>query len=389
VDTRGERSLSPSTERIAELVAEVGRATDERAWSQAFRLGFGRLGRELQLHPAGSRASATFASAAATARAVGADCLPLGIALVMHLYPLCALRCVPLPWWSAAHRRRAWLLHAVDRHALILANAGSERAAGAHEPVKLSRSRDGIRIDGTYDYVSLAHVADVVLFSAPLASEGKVLFCAADPRADSVTLGANRFGGSMRLSDTCSVTFANHRVPADRYIEVPGDSALQCMAQYQRSWFQLLLGETHLARIERLHEQWHLPRPVEQRASLNELAQLREYSLRLLDDAASARAVQSLSRVSTAMKLRISWLAQSTATAVRSLDEAAATELGFLRRQPTPDERILESLDTAASAAAIVPSAWPAPAPAPAARTRSAGHGYTTRPAFPRGARHR
>jgi alkylation response protein AidB-like acyl-CoA dehydrogenase len=216
--------LSPSTERIAELVAEVGRATDERAWSQAFRLGFGRLGRELQLHPAGSRASATFASAAATARAVGADCLPLGIALVMHLYPLCALRCVPLPWWSAAHRRRAWLLHAVDRHALILANAGSERAAGAHEPVKLSRTRDGIRIEGTYDYVSLAHVADVVLFSAPLASEGKVLFCAADPRADSVTLGANRFGGSMRLSDTCSVTFAiigYRRIATSRFRAIP------------------------------------------------------------------------------------------------------------------------------------------------------------------------
>jgi alkylation response protein AidB-like acyl-CoA dehydrogenase len=381
--------LSPSTERIAELVAEVGRATDDRAWALAFRLGFGRLGQELQLHPAGSRASARFASAAATARGVGADCLPLGIALVMHLYPLCALRCVPLPWWSAAHRRRVRLLRAVESHALILANAGSERAAGAHEPVTLARTREGIRIDGTYDYVSLAHVADVVLFSAPLVSERRVLFCVADLRADSVTLGASRFGGSMRLSDTCSVTFADHRVPADRFIEIPGDSALQCMAQYQRSWFELLLGETYLARMDRLHQQWRLPRPIEQRASLNELAQLREYSLRLLDDAGSSQAVQSLSRVSAAMKLRISWLAQATATAVRNFDEVAATELGFLRRQPTSDERILESLDSAVNAAAIAPSASPAPAPAPAARTRSAGHGYTTRPAFLHGARHR
>jgi alkylation response protein AidB-like acyl-CoA dehydrogenase len=381
--------LSPSTDRIAELVADVGRATDDRAWALAFRVGFGRLGRELQLHPAGSRASATFASAAATARGVGADCLPLGIALVMHLYPLCALRCVPMPWWSTPHRRRMRLLRAADRHALILANAGSERAAGAHEPVTLTLTPEGVRIDGTYDYVSLAHVADVVLFSAPVAGEGKVLFCAADLRAASVTLGASRFGGSMRLSDTCSVTFTNHRLTADRFIEIPSDSALQCMAQYQRSWFQLLLGETHLARVEKLHQQWQLPRPIEQRASLNELAQLREYSLRLLDDGGSEQAVQSLSRVTAAMKLRISWLAQATAVAVRTFDEVAADELGFLRRQPTPDERILENLGAEMSPAPIVPSASPGPAPAPPARTRSADRGYTTQPAFPRGALHR
>jgi alkylation response protein AidB-like acyl-CoA dehydrogenase len=345
---REEKSLSPSTDRIAELVADVGRATDDRAWGETFRRGFGRLERELQLHPAESPASVAFESAAKAARAVAVDCLPLGIAIVMHLYPLCALRCVPLPWWSAANRRRARLLHTVDRHALILANAGSERAAGAHEPVTLSRTRAGIRVDGTYDYVSLAHVADVVLFSAPLAGGGSTLFCAADLRADSVCIGASRFGGSMRLSDTCSVTFDNHVIPSNRFIEIPSDSALQCMAQYQRSWFQLLLGESYLARVERLHEQWLLQRPIEHRASLNELAQLREYALRLLDDTGSPQAVQSLSRVTAAMKLRISWLAQATAAAVRSLDEVAANELGFFRRQPTSDERILASLGAAA-----------------------------------------
>jgi alkylation response protein AidB-like acyl-CoA dehydrogenase len=346
--TRGERSLSPSTDRIAELVAEVGRATDDRTWALAFRLGFGRLGRELQLHPAGSQASATFASAAATARAVGADCLPLGIALVMHLYPLCALRCVPLPWWSAAHRRRMRLMRAVDRRALILANAGSERGAGAHAPVTVTRTSTGVRIDGTYDYVSLAHVADTVLFSAPLAGTGHAVFCAADLNACSALIGDSRFSGSMRLSDTCSVTFDDHRVPAGRFIEIPDDSALQCMTQYQRSWFHLLLGEAYLARIERLHRQWRLPCPVEQRASLNELAQLREYSLRLLDDAESPRSLESLSRVTAAMKLRISWLAQSTAAQLRGVDDVAAHELGFFRRQPTSDDRILASLGAAA-----------------------------------------
>jgi alkylation response protein AidB-like acyl-CoA dehydrogenase len=269
--------------------------------------------------------------------------LPLGIATVMHLYPLCALQCVPLPWWSLANLRRALLLWRVES-GLILANAGSERSAGAHEPVILRRTSAGLRVDGTYDYVSLAHVADVVLFCAPLADGGNAMFCAADLRGDSVRIGASRFNGSMRLSDTCSVTFTDHRVPLERCIEIPGESALQCMSQYQRSWFELLLGEAYLARIEQLQRIHDLPRPVEQLASLNELAQLRNYALRLLDEAAIPQAVESLSRVTATMKLRISWMSQAMAVSVRDRDPTAAQELGFFRRQPTSDERILRSI---------------------------------------------
>jgi alkylation response protein AidB-like acyl-CoA dehydrogenase len=312
----------------------------------------------MELHPAASTAAGTFEAAVSTARAVAADCLPLGIAVVMHLYPLCALRCVPLPWLSAANFRRSALLRAIDSQSLILANAGSERATGAHAPVTLSRTRDGVRVDGTYDYVSFAHVADIVMFSAPCGD--CTVFCAADLRSDTARIGPSRFAGSMGLSDTCSVTFANHRVPVDRYIVVPSEAALNCMAQYQRSWFQLLLGESYLARIERLRRQWELPRSAEDVASLNELTCLREYALRLLDAAASPRAVESLSRVSAAMKLRISWHAQSIAAALQGVDEISATELGYFKRQPTSDERILRSIGVPTGAA---------PAPGPSRRS--------------------
>ncbi|HEU5135892.1 MAG TPA: hypothetical protein VFU13_12155 [Steroidobacteraceae bacterium] len=311
---------------------------------------YDRLRSQYDLHPAGSTAAATFEAAARTARIVAADSLPLGIGVVMHLYPLCALRCVPLPWWSTGNLRRALLLGTVDRRSLILANAGSERAAGAHAPVKLSRTRNGIRIDGTYEYMSLAHVADIVLFSAPLADGSATLFCAADLHGDSVRIGPAKFGGSMQLSDTCSVSFDGHRVPSHRYIVIPNESALSCMAQYQRSWFQLLLGESYLARIEHLQRQWDLPRPADQLASLNELAQLREYARRLLDEAAAPHAVESLGRVTAAMKLRISWHAQSIAAALRGVDDVSAGELGFLRLQPTSDDRILRSIS------AVVPA---------------------------------
>jgi hypothetical protein len=323
---RGERSLSPSTD---------------------IRNRFDRLRAKFDLHPAELNAAQTFESAARTARTVAADCLPLGLALVMHLYPLCVLRCVALPWFSQAGFRRTRLLHAIDNRSLILANAGSERTAGAHAPVTVARTRAGVRVDGTYDYVSLANVADIVLFSAPLAGSSCTVFCAADLRGASVRIGSSRFNGSMRQSDTCSVTFVNHHVPAERTLVVPSEAAYNCMAQYQRSWFHLLLGESYVARIERLHLEWDLPRTVEQIASLNELALLRSYALRLLADAATPGGADTLGRVTAALKLRVSWLAQATATALRPRDETAAQELGYLRLQPTSDDRILRSLGAA------------------------------------------
>jgi hypothetical protein len=170
------------------------------------------------------------------------------------------------------------------------------------------------------------------------------MFCAADLRGESVEIGGSRFNGSMRLSDTCSVTFAGHPVPTSRCIEIPSVDTLQCTADYQRSWFHLLLGDAYLARIEHLFQRWDLPRAADYLATLNELAFLKKYSLCLLNEASSRGAVESLSRVTAAMKLRISLLAQSTAAALRELDETAANELGFLRRQPTSDERILRSI---------------------------------------------
>lgn len=330
------------------MVTALDCASDDRAWRQSFAAVFDRLRQQFDLHPAERTPAATFAAAVHTTRSVAAECLPLGLALVMHLYPLCALRCVPLPWWSAAGLRRSWLQSAIDSRKLILANAGSERAAGAHAPVQVTPARDGVRIAGTYDYVSLASVADIVLFSAPMNGRDCAVFCAADLRGDSVRIGESKFTGSMRLSNTCSVTFRDHLVPTHRHIVVPTEGALDCMSQYQRSWFQLLLGEGYLARIEQLQSQWELPRTAAEIASLNELRLLNEYALQLLDDAASPGAIDALNRAAAAIKLRISWHAQATATALRGIDEVSAQELGYFKRQPTSDDRILRSIGAAA-----------------------------------------
>jgi hypothetical protein len=340
---------------VLALTARVNDAADESAAREVYRDGFNRLRSQLVMYPvAGQRASTIFESAAMTARDLAADCLPLGIAVAMHLYPLCALQCVPVPLLSAARFQRAMLLRTIRSHSLILANAGSERARGADQPVIAIRSADGMQVDGTYEYMSLASVADIVFFKAPLVNDDCMVLCAADLRADSVRIGSWKFSGSMRLSDTASVTFTNHCVPHGRYLLVPNDDGLRCISDYQRCWFHLFLADIYLARLERLHHVWGLTRPAEHIVSLNEMARLREYSLRLLDDFSSHPDIGALTKTTSAMKLRVSLLAQSTINALCNLEHSTAAdahrlradagELGYIKLQPTSDEKILLSL---------------------------------------------
>lgn len=339
---------------VTEFVERMGGAGDGSAAREAFREGFARLRSQLDLYPvAGRQPSVVFASAAATARSLAAGCLPLGIAVAMHLYPLCVLQCMPLPLLSLARFQRAVLLRAIRSRALILANAGGERTGGADHCLVASSDADGLRIDGTFEYMSLATVADLVLFKARLTNGSGTVLCAADLRASSVLIGDWKFSGSMRLSDTSSVTFAGHRVPHGRYVLVD-DQVLRCTSDYQRCWFHLFLADMYLARVERLHRVWGLRRSAEAIVSLNELSQLREYALRLLDDFRAGADVEPLKKASSAMKLRVSLMAQATMASLRDREDRApadarqlrsdASELGYIRSQPTADEIILRSI---------------------------------------------
>ncbi len=272
----------------------------------------------------------------------------------MHLYPLCVLQCIPLPLLSFARFQRAMLLRTIRNRSLILANAGGERTRGADHSVIARQDAEGIRIDGTFEYMSLATVADVVFFKARLAESNGSVLCAADLRADSVGIGGWRFSGSMRLSDTSSVTFAGHRVPHGRYVLLADDEVLRCTSDYQRCWFHLFLADLYLARLERLHHVWELRRSAEQIVSLNELSQLRAYALRLLDDFSSGADIQPLKKITSAMKLRVSLMAQSTMALLRGREDlrpadarqlrADASELCYIKSQPTADEIILRSI---------------------------------------------
>lgn len=340
---------------VTEFIERMNGAGDGPAAREAYREGFTRLRSQLEIYPvSGRHASVIFESAAKTVRDLAAGCLPLGLAVAMHLYPLCVLQCMPLPLLSFARFQRAMLLRTIRNRSLILANAGGERTRGAHHSLVARQDAEGIRVDGTFEYMSLATVADVVFFKARLADSNCAVLCAADLRVDSVRIGGWRFSGSMRLSDTSSVTFARHRVPHGRYVLVADDEVLRCTSDYQRCWFHLFLAEMYLARLERLHHVWGLRRSADQIMSLNELSQLREYALRLLDDFSSGSDIQPLKKTTSAMKLRVSLMAQSTMTSLRGREDltpadgqqlrADASELCYIKSQPTADEIILRSI---------------------------------------------
>jgi hypothetical protein len=343
---------------VTEFIERMNVAGDGPAAREAYRDGFNLLRSQLEMYPvSGRHASVVFESAAKTARNVAAGCLPLGIAVAMHLYPLCVLQCIPMPLLSFARFQRAMLLRAIRNRSLVLANAGGERTQGVQHCVLARQDAEGIRIDGTFEYLSLASVADVVFFKARLGDGNCTVLCAADLRADSVRIGEWRFSGSMRLSDTSSVTFTRHRVPHGRYVVVADDAVVRWTSDYQRCWFHLFLAEVYLARLERLHRVRGLPRSAEQILSLNELSRLREYALRLLDDFSSGSDTQPLNKTTSAMKLRVSLMAQSTMASLRAREgltpadarqlRAEANELRYIKSQPTADDIILRSIGAA------------------------------------------
>ena len=336
---------------VADLAKRVTDAADERAARHAYRRSFNRLRSQLSLYPAGSRPSQVFESAASTVRSLGATCLPLAIAVSMHLYPFCVLQCVPIPLFSVARLKRALLLRTIRNRSLLLANTGSERIHGTTTPLTATRAADGVYINGRCEYLSLSSIADIVLFKAELADSNHTVLCAADLRASSVRIGQWKFSGAMELSDTSSVTFVEHRVPNGHYLVVPDHAELGCISDYQRSWFHLFIAEIYLARVEHLRATCGVSESAEHGANRSEVARLRRQSLQLLDEYSMGADVGPLTRTTAALKLRVSMLSQTTAAALRSrglVEEAGG--LGYIKSQPTADARILRGFGVASFA---------------------------------------
>jgi len=325
----------------------------ETPWAEVFRRELALVRSRHDLYPpAAALPSVSLEKASHTVRAVAANCLPLGVAIVMHLYPLCALQCAPLATLSLAGFKRGLLMRAIRSRSLLVANGGSERSQGAHAPLTVISQGDSLRVRGTFDYVSLASVADLVLFSAPLADGTAQVFCAAHLSQPSVQIGESRFSGRMQLADTRSLTFVDHELPRGRHLRIHDERRERCLFDYQRSWFHLLLADAYLARIERLQQDWALPYAAEHRLQLDEVACLRRFAAQLLDQCGSGGRGTELLHVTGIIKLRVSSMAQATGDllrARRALEDA--DELRYMRLQPTADSQLIASLPFGATSA--------------------------------------
>ena len=340
---------------VTELIERMNGAGDGPAAREAYREGFTRLRSRLDMYPvSGRRASVVFESAAKTARTLAASCLPLGIAVAMHLYPLCVLQCIPLPLLSVARFQRAMLLRTIRNRSLILANAGGERTRGATIiPGRTSGRRGHSNRWNVRIHVARHRCGRRVLQGAIGRQQQHGAVCGGP---------AGRLGAYRRLEILRKDAAVGHvfgdicqpRVPHGRYVLVADDEVLHCTSDYQRCWFHLFLAELYLARLERLHQVWGLRRSAEQIMSLNELSQLRAYALRLLDDFSSGSDIEPVEEddqrdeaarfadgaVDDGLLRGREDLTPADAQRVR----ADASELCYIKSQPTADEIILRSI---------------------------------------------
>lgn len=340
-----------NTQRNAELAAITHRMLADLSavppghyCPQTFRAHFEAIKARVELHPArGSRPSHMLQAASDTVRSISATCLPVAVAVCMHLYPYCALHWFPLPSLSVARLRRDALLRDVRRRRLILANAGGARSSHAAHPVTGRSVPEGLRVQGTFEYMSLASVADRALFRAPLDGTVATALCFADLPSDGIRVGRWKFADSMRLSDTAAITFDDHLVPKGRFIVDEEPRRIATATGYQRAWFHLLLAECHLARLQHLRDGGLVAFNDEQTASLHELGHLGRHAGDLLD----AGQLDPLLQVSASIKLRTSLLSSTAAQALRARGNGDATrpeELQYIRLQPTSDPEIQRDL---------------------------------------------
>ncbi len=184
----------------------------------------------------------------AALHALGARSIPLGVALAMHLYMLCALASIPLTEEKPRSRRRRFLQLVADRK-LIVANSGSDslyRSDNADKSAtRAVRCPDGLLVTGHKTFVSLATVADVLMFTAEMEETGVVALYTALKDNPCIRLGDSPFGEAMESSGTRSVTFRGLRLSEDNVVS--GVVVEHIAAhRFQRAWFQALIPAVYL-----------------------------------------------------------------------------------------------------------------------------------------------
>ncbi|MEK6152416.1 acyl-CoA dehydrogenase family protein [Flavobacteriaceae bacterium 3-367] len=180
---------------------------------------------------------------------MGQISIPVAVALSMHYYMLAALAAYPLSKKSTSYWKREMLLAKIKKERLLIANTGSVRTFKdtAENSGILARKEKGYyTIQGKAPFMSLAGVADYVVFAAELPSGEKAVFFVPLDN-DQIEFEHTAFGDSMQGSFTKAVKFKNLRVGHANVLSLPDSQASNCeILVYQRAWFQALIPAPYL-----------------------------------------------------------------------------------------------------------------------------------------------
>ncbi len=189
---------------------------------------------------------------------IGEVSIPVSVALSMHYYVLASFASYPFSKTSTAYWKREVLLNKIKKEGLLIANTGSVRTykdASGRAEIIAQKENNSYIINGKASFMSLAGVADYLVFTAALPEEGKAVFFIPSNN-DNIIFGDSSFDHTMQGSFTRSVKFENLKVSSSNVIQL--DRAEQERSEiliYQRSWFQALIPAPYLGGAYRVISQ--------------------------------------------------------------------------------------------------------------------------------------
>ncbi|MGB5819941.1 MAG: hypothetical protein WBG90_10700 [Saonia sp.] len=190
-----------------------------------------------------------------TLHKIGELSIPVSVALSMHYYVLASLASYPFSKTSKEYWKREMLLHKIKKERLFIANTGSVRTytdASGSKSILAEKANGGFIINGEAPFMSLAGIANYLVFTALLPKGNKAVFFV--PTAtDGIQFQDSAFGDIMTGSFTKAVKFKNLYVDNAHVMTLDATEEVQCeILIYQRSWFQALVPGPYLGAAHRV-----------------------------------------------------------------------------------------------------------------------------------------
>lgn len=180
--------------------------------------------------------------------------IPEGIAVAMHSYMLSAIATVPLND-SSLETKRSFFLDLVKNNHYLVANTGSDsttRSNNANLSEVITKAQPvigGYTITGEKTFVSMANIADLLIFTATLPN-GAHGFFVTPLKQEGIKIGKPNFSLNYELQ-THSIKLDNIFVSEEMALIEHSSTSNSVIHTYQRAWFQSLISAVYLGASSR------------------------------------------------------------------------------------------------------------------------------------------